>query len=172
MLKKQKRRHLNVISIEEATERTVEKGSKFRAAIRPLAASSGGALIGANHFEVPPKCTAFPHHFHCAIEESIFILEGEGTMRIGEQRVAVKSGDYITFPPGPQYAHQLVNTGDKPIRYLCISSKSTTDVVGYPDSKKIGVSGSPSLNFFDKPWVRAIFREENQVDYYEGEESE
>ena len=167
---KRTKRHVNLISVDEAEARTIERGTKFRATIKPLAMASGGSLIGANHYEVPPGSTAFPHHYHCAVEESIFVLEGAGTMRIGEERVDVKLGDYISFPPGPDHAHQLINTGNTPLRYLCISSKTTTDVVGYPDSKKIAAMGSPSLKFFDPPWVRAVFYKDSQVDYYEGED--
>jgi uncharacterized cupin superfamily protein len=166
------RRHANVIAVDEAPSRTIEKGTKLGATMRPLAASTGGALIGCNHVEVPPGRAAFPHHYHCAIEEALFVLEGKGTLRIGDDRVEVKAGDYITFPPGPTTAHQLRNTGDTPLRYLALSSKSTTDVVGYPDSNKIAAMGSPSLHFFDKPWIRAVFMADATVDYYAGEETD
>ena len=164
------RRHPNVISAAEAKARTMEKGTKIGATITPLAAASGGTLLGCNQVEVPPGKRAFPLHFHCAIEESIYVLEGTGTLRIGEERVEVGAGDYVTFPPGPDTAHQLINTGEAPLRYLCMSSKATTDVVGYPDSKKIMAAGGPSLSFFDPPWVRSVFKEGTEVDYFEGEE--
>ena len=56
-----------------------------------------------------------------------------------------------------------------PLRYLCLSNKVHADVVGYPDSNKYAASGSPSVNFFDKPWVRVIFRADDAIDYYDGE---
>src|SRR6185503_12001505 len=94
--------------------------------------------------EVEPGRAAFPHHFHCVNEESIYVLEGEGALRIGKDTVAVKAGDYVTFPTGPDFAHQLKNTGTQNIRYLRFSTLSSAEVVGYPDSKKIGAAGAPS----------------------------
>lgn len=163
-------KHPHVVAVSQAPARSMEQGTKIGATIKPLAATSGGTLIGCNHVEVPPGRKAFPCHFHCAIEEAIFVLEGVGRVRLGEAEIEVEAGDYITFPPGPETAHHLVNTGDEPLRYLCISSKTTTDVVGYPDSKKVLATGSASLDFFQKPWVRAIFPEGAEVGYFDGED--
>jgi mannose-6-phosphate isomerase-like protein (cupin superfamily) len=38
------------------------------------------------------------HHFHETHTESIYILEGEGVMELGDQTFAVKSGDYVLIP--------------------------------------------------------------------------
>jgi len=65
----------------------------------------------------------------------------------------------------------MINTGSAPLRYLCVSSKSRTDVVGYPDSNKFLAAASPSANAQDKPWVRVLFRDQG-LDYYDGEQDE
>jgi hypothetical protein len=52
-----------------------------------------------------------------------------------------------------------------------MSTKHSVEVVGYPDSGKIGAAGAPAgSSFFDTPWVRALFRTESGVDYYDGED--
>src|SRR2546427_13010010 len=71
-------------------------------------------------------------------------LEGEGSARIGDATVRLRAGDYVTFPTGPESAHILTNTGAGPLRYLCFSTLPTTEVVGYPDSKKIGAMAAAS----------------------------
>lgn len=84
---------------------------------------------------------------------------------------SVTSGDYVTFPPGEEYAHQLTNTGKTPLPYLALSTLQTTELVGYPESGKVGAanyafdsSGKPIVRF------RALFRRSSQVtDYYDGE---
>lgn len=164
------RRHPQVIHVEDVEAIEPSQGKRFGAKIRQLGAPTGAKGVGCNWFEVAPGRAAFPYHFHCAIEEALFVLEGTGTLRIGNKTVTLGPGDYVTCPSGPDYAHQLTNTGEGPLRYLCISNKANADVVGYPDSKKIGALGSPSPNYFDPPWVRAIFREGDQVDYYDGED--
>ncbi len=91
-------------------------------------------------------------------------------MRIGAQEHPLRPGDWVTFRVGPEHAHQVVNTGEATLRYLCISSRANTDVVGYPDSNKI--MASPSIDFVAKPWVREVFRAGSGVGYYDGEETE
>ena len=100
------------------------------------------------------------------------MLDGKGSLRIGDKTLDIAAGDYITFPAGPDSAHRIDNTGDGPLRYLCMSSRAVADVVGYPDSDKIAAMANPNSNFFDAPWVRAIFKAESQVGYYEGEQTD
>jgi len=166
------RRHPNVVSLEEVEPQRQEKGTRFGFAAKMLARATGARGIGCTFIEVPPGRTAFPRHFHYANEEAAFILEGQATLRIGKKTVPVRAGDYITFPPGDEYAHQLLNSGKAPLRYLALSTLQTTEVVGYPDSGKVGAAkyafdpaGKPVAAF------RALFRQSSQVtDYYEGEE--
>lgn len=147
-------------------------GSKFGASMKQLAAPTGARGIGRSWYEVPPGKAAFPHHFHCANEEAIFVLDGEGAMRIGDETVVVRSGDYITFPVGPQSAHQLRNTCRNALRYLCFSTLSTAEVVGYRDSKKVGALAAASLSAALKGehWVRFLAAEGTSLNYYDGED--
>ena len=112
------------------------------------------------------------HRRGCAEEESIFILEGEGTLRLGPERIAVGPGDYIALPPGPDGAHQLLNTGAGPLRYLCFSTVQRVEIVGYPDSQKIGTRAHPPGAEIDlsRAWFRQRFRVAPTLDYYDGED--
>lgn len=146
----------------------MEKGTRFGCNAKRLGVATGAEAIGCNWFEVPPGRTAFPKHHHHANEESLFVLEGTGTLRIGDDEVAVGPGDYATFPVGAATSHQLINTGDEPLRYLCFSTLHRVEVVGYPDSGKTGAAvwGGP-----DEPAVvRALFKTGESLDYYDGEE--
>jgi len=159
------RRHPNVVNVTELKAGGFEKGSRFALTNKPLGRATGARGIGCSFYEVPPGKTAFPNHYHCANEESVYILEGSGLLRIGPDSVPVGPGDYATFPVGPAHSHQLVNAGDTPLRYLCFSTMVPTEVVGYPDSKKIGAmsyAGGEAV-------VRLMFRETSAVDYYDGE---
>jgi uncharacterized cupin superfamily protein len=160
------RRHPNVVNVAELKAGGFEKGKRFALANKPLGRATGARGIGCSCYEIPPGKTAFPHHYHCANEESVYVLEGTGTLRIGAETVQVGPGDYATFPVGPAHAHQLLNTGPSPLRYLCFSTMLGTEVVGYPDSKKIGAMSYTSAG---ESVVRIMVRDTSGVDYYDGE---
>ncbi len=164
------KKHPNVTHLKEVEPRIVEKG-KFSFTGKRLAHASGAKSLGLGWFEVPPGKTAFPHHYHCANEEGVFIIEGKAEARIGKDKIMVEAGDYIAYPPGPDHAHSLKNTGSTPLRYICISTMLTTEIVGYPDSKKIAGAGcaDPVTGIMGAK-VKFIIKEQPSVDYYEGEE--
>ena len=95
-----------------------------------------------------------------------FILEGEGELRFGEQRYPIRRHDVIACPTGgPEVAHQIVNTGSTPMRYLSLSTLAEIEACEYPDSQKILITtGRPG-----EPGLRKMFRAENTVDYYDRE---
>jgi len=167
------RRHAHVVNIEEVTPMEENRGGfAFRA--RRLGGEAGGGGIGCRHYEVPAGKTAFPFHFHSALEEALYILDGRGTVRIGKEKVEVGPGDYVAFPPGPEHAHQLVASSDGPLRYLCLSGPATPltlDIVGYPDSKKVAyAAGINPAKGMRSAWLMKIVNEDQpSLDYYEGE---
>lgn len=159
------RRHPNVIHRDEANVMPMDKG-KHRMKLRRLGAPAGSQMLGAVLTEVAPGSVSFPAHYHCATEEAIFVLSGEGIARIGKDKVAVRAGDWIAFPVGPEHAHQMINESKEPLVYLCVSaSAQKVDVVGYPDSNKVAALAGP----FDKPLHRWISRQGETVDYWDGE---
>lgn len=166
-----KRRHPNVVNLEDVAPLAMQKGTRFGMRTRRLGTATGAAGLGCSWYEVEAGRSAFPRHFHCANEESLFVLEGEGTLRLGDAEVSVRAGDYVTLPVGPTHAHELVNTGTAPLRYLCFSTLHTVEVVGYPDSKKVAALAAPD-HTSGKLWVREIFRSASAVDYYDGEDVE
>lgn len=164
------RRHPNVVHIDEVAAREDGRGGfGFRA--RRLGPEAGGRALGCSYLEVAVGKTAFPCHWHSSFEEGLFILEGHGTLRVGDAKVEVKAGDYVAFPPGPATAHALTNTGPVPMKYLALSapaSVSTMDVVVYPDSKKVAYASGvdPVKGFRGGAWIFGLHKEQAPVDYY------
>ena len=140
---------------------TLEHGN-FAYKRKRLGAAAGGQKLGASWFEIQPGKKAFPFHFHLANEEAVFILEGEGMLRSGEEEQVVRAGDYLAFTPGPT-AHQLINRSSAPLRYLAVSTMIEPEVAVYPDSKKIGVLSRSH-------GITSLHRQDATADYYEGEE--
>lgn len=159
------RRHPSVINQDEIEPREMRQG-KFHMHSRRFTPHAGNQQLGAQVLELAPGERAFPFHYHCANEEAIYVLEGTGTVRIGDARVPVRAGDWIAHPVGPEHAHQMINDGDAPLRYLCISTQHKCEVVGYPDSKKVAMVAGPS---FDQPWVRQVHRKGESLGYYDDE---
>jgi uncharacterized cupin superfamily protein len=167
------RRHPNLVNLDEVDGRTLEKGTRFGCTMKSLGRTTGAQGIGCSWYEQAPGRTAFPRHYHTANEESLYVLEGAGTVRIGEKSIELRAGDYVTFKVGPEHAHQITNTGDAPLRYLCFSTLISPEIVSYPDSNKVGAMAmAPGTTLGDPPWIRGIFSADQQVDYYDGEDTD
>lgn len=168
------RKHPNVINITEVEPRVESRGAKFGYTARRVGPHVGAKSIGCSLIEIEPGRQAFPHHFHCANEETVYVLEGSGTVRIGADSVEIAAGDYIAFPVGPEHAHSIRNTSNARLKLLCFSTLIPVEVVGYPDSGKTAAvaiaDASKGFMGGTSPWVRMIVKNGASVDYYEGEE--
>lgn len=105
----------------------------------------------------PGKLT-YPYHYHSQVEEVYVIIEGEVTVRQKNEKKVLKEGDLIFFETGENGVHQLFNHSDKPVRFLGIANKNSSDICKYPDSGKINAGKGD------------IFRLKDKVNYYDGEE--
>jgi uncharacterized cupin superfamily protein len=165
------RRHRHVVHIDHVP--TEEEGHLGFAHLRKqLWLAAGGKQVACTWYEVPPGKQAAPHQFHTTYEEAIFVLEGKGAARIGDDKIGISAGDYIACPPGPAAAHSIINTGDAPLRYLCVSTVSSTDVTVYPDSGKIAISAraDPTLDDANQTaWVDTIVNDQTSIEFYQGE---
>ena len=132
-----------------------------------IAEHIGAQRLGYSMTIVPPGKTAFPFHNHYGNEEMFFVLEGEGEVRVGDERYPIRSGDFIACPVGDKTtAHQIINTsGSKAMKYVGVSTTQTPDLVEYPDSGKVGAVH----HIDDNTTVRIRNYEKNNVGYWEGE---
>ena len=161
----------HVVNESELDWTAGKNGENFELERKQLGAAAGGRHLGCSLIRVPPGKCAWPFHYHCANEESIYILEGEGVLRLGDKEIPVKTGDYLAFPPGPETAHQLRNASKRVLLYLCLSTMIPTEVVGYPDSKKLGmIAGSAPGGDSKKRHITSFFRADDAVPYWYGEE--
>ena len=136
-----------------------------------IAPMLGAQKLGYNLTVLPPGKRGYPFHNHRVNEEMFFVLQGEGEVRIGTERHAIRPGDIIACPPGdPESAHQIINTGSADLRYLSISTREYPEVCEYPDSGKFGVMADYGPAADGTPqFFRVIGRQGESVDYWEGE---
>lgn len=130
-----------------------------------LAVGTAASKLGASIDIVAPGKITCPYHFHYAQEEMFVILEGEGTLRVAGEMLPLTAGDVIFIPPGPEYPHQILNTSQKPLKYLSISTREQPEVCEYPDSGKFLASATAGgERVFD-----VVQRRSNDLDYWDGE---
>ncbi len=163
--------HPHVVNAQDISWTETTRGSRVAMRRKQLGAAAHGQKLGCSLLELLPGKQSWPRHYHLSNEEALFILSGSGTLRLGEETVPVKTGDYVALPAGPACAHQLINEGDEPLRYLAISTMLEPDVIVYPDSNKVGVlaGAAPGGNKAART-LEAYLPLASQVGYWEGEE--
>ena len=151
------------VAIDSMPWTEANEGARFGFRYRVLSDTrKDGRKIGVSYEELPPSKQSVPFHYHFLEEEHIIALEGEATLRLGDDRYSIKAGDYVGFPAGQRAGHCLVNEGDAPFRYIVIGDHEPNDVCVYPDSNKILV----------RALDRAIFRDGERLDYWDGEQAD
>lgn len=152
--------HRNVANERDVEWAEVSHGERFAYRRKSL---------GASIYEVPPGKRAWPRHFHLANEEAI--LEGSGTLLLGDEEIPVSKGDYATLPAGEEGTHQLINTSNANLTYLCFSTMDVPDVMVYPDSDKLGVFGGAAPGGpKGKRTFGKFLAASPEVGYFDGEE--
>jgi uncharacterized cupin superfamily protein len=139
---------------------------------KQLGAATGGEELGCSLYELPAGERSWPYHYHTAKEGALYVLSGEGTLRLDDETHPLRPGEYAAFPANESGAHRVVNDGDDPLRYLVVSTMREPDVTLYPDSEKFGVYvGSPPGGDAERS-LSGYYRLGDDVDYWEGEESD
>ena len=152
----------NLDSIEKTSE---IRDPLYETLCARLATGTAARKLGLSVDIVAPGKRSCPYHFHHAQEELFVVLEGEGTARVAGESLPLKAGDVLFVPAGPEYPHQIVNTSERPLKYLSISTRETPEIVEYPDSGKFLARAVRT----DGSAFEAIQRTETNVDYWEGE---
>ena len=125
-----------------------------------LSTGTAASKLGGGFDSVHPGKRSCPYHFHHNQEELFVVLRGRGALRIDGELLAIETGDVIFIPPGPEFAHQVINDSDAPLEYLSFSTQESVDVIEYPDSNKL-LARAPGLHRS----LRAV----DAVDYWESE---
>ena len=122
---------------------------------RNLGKAVGSVTTGLQHVEVVAAMQSAPFHCHTLEEEVFVVLGGEGTLRLGDEEIPVRSGNVVARPPGTGVAHTF-RAGDGGLTYLAYGTREPGDACFYPDSNKIALDG-------------VVFRVD-PLDYWDGED--
>ncbi len=145
-------------------------GERFAAHFGLLSRPLGAEKLGYRITIVPAGKSAWPCHRHLVNEEMLFVLEGEGTLRLGDERFPLRAGDVVALlPEGP--AHEVINSSDGYLKYLAVSTMEAPEIVEYPDSGKFAVmAGAAPGAPREERSFEAVVRNDSAVDYWDGEE--
>ena len=151
-------KHLSLQDIPASHKDEHEGYEYYRKKFIPFG-SAKNTLVSV--YEIPPKKSAYPYHYHHKNEETFYILSGEGILRTPAGEKKVCAGELLFFPTGPDGAHKLTNASEtEKLVYIDFDVVHDIDVAVYPDSDKLGVWGMG---------INKLFHNGEAVDYYDGE---
>ncbi len=165
-----KQRHPHVVNASEVSSTDLSYGQRFHLARKQLGMAAGARKLGCSLVELAPGRHSWPLHYHTANEEAIYVLEGRGRVRIGDEEVSVQAGDYVALLSGSDGAHQTFNDSNAVLRYLCISTMIEPEVNFYPESNKVGFFGSAPGGDKEQRFLEGFVPLNARVDYWTGED--
>ncbi len=121
---------MDVASLHAVAAFITKDGSEIRELAHPAWTRARNQSLAEATVPVGGATTA---HLHPVAEELYLITHGEGRLRIGAEQRDVRAGDCAVIPPGAE--HELINTGDVPMRLLCCCAPA------YSDEDTVLVSG-------------------------------
>ena len=149
-------RNFNEVELRREQREPLYDTRCARLATPDTAASKLGISIDV----LAPGKRGCPYHLHHVQEEMFVVLEGEGTLRVAGEMLAVKAGDVIFMPAGPDHPHQLINSSTAALKFLSISTRERPEICEYPDSGKF-MAYAPGLELLQ--------RRGEPLDYWDGE---
>ena len=159
-----------LVNIADLPLESWSRGELYASADTRIGPMIGVRNLGISYSEVPPGKSSCPFHNHHVEDEMFIVLSGTGTYRFGTESYPIKAGDVLGAPAGGQEtAHQIINTGSEPLRYLALSNNTNAEVIEYPDSGRVRVDvGATGFHRFD-----GTFKDGGKLtpmSYWEGED--
>ena len=146
----------SIVNVGEAVAEPRDRAN-HRGTWRRLGKTAGARRTGLNHISLEPGQMGPPPHCHSAEEEIFVVLDGRGTLLLGDEERPVEPHDVIARPAATGVAHAF-RAGDEGMTFLAYGSKEPNDICYYPRSNKIAFRG-----------VGVIGRIE-RLDYWDGED--
>lgn len=112
---------MKVTNYEAVEQKPVEMAGASNCHVRILVGEADGAPnFAMRQFEV--AVGGFTPLHHHPYEHEIFVIEGQGTVREGDKEHPLQKGDVVLVKPDE--VHQFRNTGDQPLKFLCLIPNS------------------------------------------------
>jgi uncharacterized cupin superfamily protein len=135
----------------------VREGATVSRTRTDLGRAAGSLHTGLKRYDVPPGQLGAPPHCHSAEEELFVVLDGVGTLLLGDEEHAVSRGHVVARPAGTGVAHAF-RAGAPGLSFLAYGTREPNDICFYPRSGKVFVRG-----------IGLVARLE-RLDYWDGED--
>jgi uncharacterized cupin superfamily protein len=121
----------------------------------------GSGRIGGTVYDLPEQERTWPYHYHHGVEEWLYVIAGNPTLRTPAGEQTLRAGDILCFAANAHGAHAVTGPG----RVLILSANRQPSIAVYPDSDKVGSRPGPR----DAAADNLNFRRQDAVGYWEGE---
>jgi uncharacterized cupin superfamily protein len=128
-------RPANMVALQD-----VDTGPFPGVEVRALGRAGGAVKAGLNRITLPAGAGGAPAHCHALEEELFVVLEGSGTLRLGDSPHRLGPGDVVARPPSTGVAHSLT-AGEDGLTYLAYGTREPGDSVYYPETGKVRLRG-------------------------------
>jgi uncharacterized cupin superfamily protein len=145
-----------IVALDDVPAEDFTGGGDVFAVRRDLGDALGSTRAGVGHLTVAPGALSSPPHCHAAEEEIFFVLDGAGTLLLGDDEHPVGVGSVVARPPGTGVAHAF-RAGDGPLTLLAFGTREPNDITYFPRSGKVALRGIKARFFI------------SQVEYWDGE---
>jgi uncharacterized cupin superfamily protein len=137
-LQKPSARPDSIVNVEDADGEEWREGDM--GAFTKELAGKRSVLAGLNLDIVQVGLLNTAPHCHSAEEEVFVVLEGDGTLLLGDEEHAVRRGHVVARPPGTRVAHAF-RAGANGISVLCYGTREPNDIIYYPRSEVLAIRG-------------------------------
>ena len=96
---------------------------------KSLGAAAGSRKIYVNVDSVPPNAYSTKYHSHSQQEEFFLIISGTGILRLNDEEIPVKQGDFFAKPAAQNIAHTFYNSGAENLLILDVGTTEKEDTL-------------------------------------------
>ncbi|HEV2059307.1 MAG TPA: cupin domain-containing protein [Solirubrobacteraceae bacterium] len=128
-----------IVALDDVDPSLQDRGPVHRTR-RDIASAAGSRVSGLQHVTVARGRRSSVRHCHSHDDELFVVLEGDGTLLLGDERHPVRPGSIVARPPATGVAHCFEAADDKLV-LLAYGTRQPADTCWYPDSQKISYRG-------------------------------
>jgi uncharacterized cupin superfamily protein len=116
-------------------------GGAIKGRMADVGRTVGTKTIGLIIQTIEPGCFSSRRHKHVFQEELLLVMEGEGVLHHGDERVVVSAGECFCYLPEDPEAHCFENTGATDLVIWAFGNRFAHEIAIYPDHGVAFVEG-------------------------------